>query len=111
MIIDILTWLATHPVQAFFILLLQFIVFMKIHHKFHHPVLHSILGIIFTPQNMIVNATFISMVGLELPQEYTTTARMKRWKRLEGYTGIKKWRWTFATKLCDILNKYDVGHC
>jgi hypothetical protein len=113
---NILHWMALHPFWAFLILLVEFIVIMKIHHKAHNPVLHKVLGVIFTPQNVVVNATAITIIGVELPRwqdkEFTTTARMKRWKEQDPTKGtVESWRFNFATKLCDLLNKYDSGHC
>lgn len=110
--IELLFWLASHPVLSFFVVLLQFFIVMKIHHKAHNKILHYIMAAWFIPQDVVVNLVAISIIGLELPQEWLVTTRMKRWKKLNGQVKpIEKWRWLFSVKLCDILNKADAGHC
>lgn len=116
MILDYLAWLAVNPVWAFLLLLIQFIIFMKLYHRYEQKKSLKILfGLIFQPQNFVVNATGISLIGWELPKwgekEFVTTQRMHRWKQLEPDTQLNAWRLKFSTKLCEILNKYDQGHC
>ena len=111
-----LVWLAENPIIAFVLLFVQFVIFMKLHHKYHTKLLHTILAIIFQPQNFIVNTVAISLIGWEVPnwqvKEYVTTARMHRWKTLDPTSSkLNSWRFIFATKLCEQLNKYDAGHC
>jgi len=81
---------------------------MKIYHKFNeNKLLKVIFGAIFQPQNIVGNLTVISLIGWEIPHEFTTTSRMKRWKTLPR----RFWRFKFATKMCDILNWADKDHC
>lgn len=115
---EFLLWMMTNPVGillSLLILFVQFVVIMKIHHKAHNKLLHTLLSIWFIPQDIVVNMAFCTIVGLELPEEWLVTARMKRWKKLDptgnAKSGIKRWRHRFATKLCNMLNKYDAGHC
>lgn len=101
---------------SFVLLFVQFVVVMKIHHKAHNKVLHFFLVLWFIPQDIAVNLVFITLIGLEWPKwnkkEYLVTGRMKRWKKLEPTQGRRKrWRYTFAHKVCEQLNKYDAGHC
>jgi hypothetical protein len=109
--IELLEFLALNPVLSFFILGAQFIVVMKIHHKAHNKYLHKALGLWFLPQNAVVNAVLFTIVGMELPKEWTVTARMKRWKELPEGSWRNTWRILVATKLCDALNWADAGHC
>lgn len=108
---DLLVWIAAHPFWSFWIVLIQFIVIMKIHHKVDNPYLYGLAAIWFVPQDIVLNVVTMTIIGWELPKEYTVTARMKRWQK-EGDRGLmRKWRFGFATRLCRILNKYDMGHC
>ena len=109
-------WMITNPILSLLILLAQFTVMMKIHHKAHNKYLHMIMGAIFQPQNAVFNATVITVVGLELPKwkekEWFTTFRMKRWQTLDPNSNILNWwRYTFSTFLCSLLNYSDTGHC
>jgi len=110
----LLRFFVEHPLLSFILLFIEFVVIMKIHHKTKNEVLHKILAIFFIPQDLVANFVFITLVGLELPKpgEWLVTARMKRWKTIDPTEGkLKWWRHTFATKLCEQLNKYDAGHC
>lgn len=109
-----LAWIPAHPIQSLIILVVEFIVLMKLYHHFEeNEYLKVAIGIFYQPQNYVANATVISLIGLELPQwhigEYATTQRMKRWKTLDPYRYW--WRVKFATRMCDILNWADKGHC
>jgi hypothetical protein len=110
--IELLEWLARNPALSFFVLFIQFVLIMKIHHKAHNKYLHILLGAWFLPQDFVVNLVLFSIIGGEIPQEATVTARMKRWKELNGSKKmIERWRCLVANYLCNILNKYDAGHC
>lgn len=109
--IDLLTYLATHPIESFLITLVQFIVVMKIHHKAHNKYLHYVLAAWFIPQDFVVNVVLFTIIGLELPREWLVTARLKRWKKSTGTSLLDAWRYAAGVKLCDILNRYDAGHC
>ena len=108
---DILTYLAAHPVQSFFIVLAQFIIVMKIHHKTHNEYLHYVLAAWFVPQDIVVNWVLFSIIGMELPKEWVVTDRLKRWKKSQSDKSIDRHRSRIAWKLCEILNRYDAGHC
>ena len=109
--LDILEYLATHPIQSLFIVLAQFIVIMKIHHKVHSKYLHYALGAWFIPQDVIVNLILFSIIGFELPREWLVTDRLKRWKKLDTDTSLNRLRSTVGWKLCEVLNRFDMGHC
>lgn len=63
----------------------------------------------------LYNITVFTIVFLDLPDEWdeTVTKRMKRYKQNYNIyaTGIKKFRYVFAIRLCDFLSKHDIGHC
>ncbi len=112
--LDLLEYLAVHPVQSFFILWVQFVIVMKIHHTAHNKYLHYALAAWFVPQDVVVNVVLFSVIGLELPREYTVTARLKRWYKDysgSGGSALHGWRYIVAVKLCDILHWSDAGHC
>ena len=92
-------------------MLFLFMLFAKIHYKYHNKVLHAVLGVIFSVLNFLTNAWTVSIIGLQLPKQATTTARLKEWKQLSPDTNLNKWRIAFATKICQILNRYDPNHC
>ena len=108
---DLMGYLALHPVQSFFILLIEFILIMKIHHKNHNKYLHILLTLWFIPQDVIVNAVLFTIVGFEIPQEWTVTARLKRWKQAEDRNALQHWRFSVGWRLCDLLSRFDAGHC
>ncbi len=112
--LDLLMYLASHPIQAFFIVLAQFIVIMKIHHKYHNPWIHYPMALWFIPQDVVLNLVFVSILGLEFPKfpnEWLTTTRLKRWKKIIPNKPLDKWRLILGWWFCNLLNKYDVGHC
>jgi len=109
---EFLLWIPAHPFQSLVLLVLEFLLLMKLYHRFNqNRWLRIIFGLFYQPQNIVGNATVISLIGWELPQwqlgEFATTQRMKRWKTLPK----ECWRYKFATKMCDILNWADQGHC
>ena len=55
--------------------------------------------------DVVVNATYGSLVFLELPKEWTLTKRTERLKADAG------WRGALAWKLCDLLNYISPNHC
>lgn len=109
--IELLAWLAVHPIESFLIVLLQFFGVMWVHNRFHNPILHWILAIWFLPQDCVVNTVLFTIIGLELPQEWTVTARMKRWQRVNLSSPLGIWRFTVADRVCRVLDKAELGHC
>jgi hypothetical protein len=109
--LDLLGFLATHPIESFFVLLIQFIIVMKIHHKAHNQYLHYVLSAWFIPQDFIVNMVLFTIVGLELPKEWLVTHRLSRWKKVNDLSRLGRWRCGVGEKLCQLLNRFDTGHC
>ena len=109
--LDLLTWLAMHPFLSALALFVQFAVIMTIHHKAHNKYLHYAMAIWFLPQDFVVNAVLMTIIGMELPQEWTVTARLQRWKKLNDLTILGRWRHGFAWFMCRQINRYDMGHC
>ena len=94
--LDLLTWLAMHPFLSALALFVQFAVMMTIHHRAHNKYLHYAMAIWFLPQDFVVNAVLMTIIGMELPQEWTVTARLQRWKKLNDLTILGRWRHGFA---------------
>ena len=109
--LELLHYLATHPIESFFIVLAQFFAVMWIHNKFHNKWLHGVLALWFIPQDAICNIFLFSIIGMELPREWLVTTRLKRWKQLRSTTFLDYWHHAVAHKVCAILNKADLGHC
>jgi hypothetical protein len=107
-----LAWMIIHPAQFLFILAAEFIVLYWLYYKSKkNKVLKIIIGIFFQPQNFVFNLFIMSVVGLELPEEWFTTKRLSRWKKLPTDSKLNKWRITVSWKLCALMNKFDPGHC
>lgn len=65
-----------------------------------------------------VNMFAASILFLDLPEglwREVVTGRLKRYKKeyqgQEYLSLIKLWRLWWAEHLCDLANKYDMGHC
>ncbi len=109
---EILIWMAANPVASVAVLFIQFAVFMRIHHRNHNEALHVLLVIWFAPQDIIVNLVAMTMIGLELPREWLVTTRLARWKTIENPKGYReKMRSYVSWRLCEMLNRFDMGHC
>ena len=109
--IDILQWLAMHPAMSALALFVQFAVLMTIRHRIRNQYLFYAMGAWFLPQDAVVNAVLMTMVGLELPREWTVTARLKRWKKLNDLSMLGRWRHKVAHYMCRQINRYHRGHC
>ena len=107
----LLQYLAEHPIQSFFIALVQFAVLMTISNKINNRALYTLFALWFVPQDVIVNMVLFRILGLEAPREWTVTSRLKRWKRLSPYSRLDKWRYRIGHGLCKTLNRFDPGHC
>ena len=109
---SLLVWMAVHPVESFFILVVEFTVMFKLYYKFNeNKWLRVIFGIIFVPQNFVFNTFAMTPWGLEIPQETATTKRMKRWLKLEPDSKINRHRIRTAKFLCKLMHYSDPGHC
>lgn len=111
---SILEFLVTHPIISILILLAEYIVIMTLYHKTsrHGAKIAKILAVPFVIQDALVNWITLTILFLEPPRETLVTARLKRWKKLPANSRkLKKIRRKFAWFMCDILNKYDAGHC
>jgi len=71
--------------------------------------------ICFSLLNFLYNLTLGSLLCLEFPHRLgePATERMKRYKKIysDESSGIRRWRWNIAQKVCWWLNKFDPGHC
>ena len=112
MYLSLLEWIAFNPVQAFFLLVVEFFAMYWIYYKTNkNKIVRIVLGTFFQPQNLIFNFFAVSLLGLEFPRETATTLRMKRWKTLQPDSRLNRWRILVSTNLCNLVNRADPGHC
>jgi hypothetical protein len=111
-LIDFIAWLVTHPIQFTILIASEFIVLYWVYYRFkENRILKYLFGAFFQPQNFLFNVVVMSIIGLEIPKEWFTTARLKRWKWLPHDSKINKWRITIGWKVCELMNKVDPDHC
>ena len=115
MIEKIIAFTFDHPVQAFFLLLAEYIVIMLVQIKSRSKLVQVVVIIPFLIQDWVMNLV-LSVLCVDLPGHVfeTTTGRMKRYKREYSdlqLNWLETWRYKFAVTLCRVLNKYDEGHC
>ena len=128
---DLISYLWTHPVESFFIILAEFFVVMKLHyltkriaHPYIHAVIHYPLALWFLPQDITVNLSLFSIVGREAPKifeyswlskdiarnEWTITSRLNRWNtQVVTDSNSLRQAW-IAQKLAPIINWIDPEH-
>lgn len=109
--IDLLTYLATHPIESFVIGLVQFTALALVANRINNRAVWIVFSIWFIPQDVIINLVLMTLLGLgELPQEWTVTQRLKRWARLKPRNWREKWRQKVALTIGPLLNIGDPGH-
>lgn len=106
-------------IAAFFWLLVAFVVVIRFQKKSEGTKFEKLVLYLFVYPFVICNWAFnmviLSVLFLDPADEWNevTTKRMKRYK--SDYTlldtGMKKFRYAFAIRLCDFLSKHDMGHC
>jgi len=118
---SLLGWIALHPVESFFVVLLQFFVVMKLHWMASkitirgvHELIHWPLAAWFWPQDVTVNLVLFTALGQEWPQlhkkEFTVTQRLRRWNEQPLITAKDKRQAGIAWALIPIINWIDPGH-
>lgn len=108
---EYIEWVINHPVQAFFILLVEYIVIMLLSQQKRSAKIAKAATPFFILQNCIFNLTVLTVLFLDAPRELLVTSRLKRWKATRRHGIMHRARVEFAFWLCDILNRYDEGHC
>lgn len=111
---SVIEWIINYPISSIAILLVEYIVIMLLYHRTNRTgaKIAKVLAVPFVVQDFLVNVFAVSLLFLELPQEYLVTARLQRWKRIpQEHGNMKGVRRRFAWFMCDILNRYDPGHC
>jgi len=109
--LDLLAWLAENPILSAIFLLVQYIVIMLLRDKTRNKLLMTAATLWFIPQDVVVNIVFMSIIGMELPQEWLVTDRLKRWKKITGLGRMNHLRHEFGWRVCNMLNRWDEGHC
>ena len=107
-------WIIEHPVLSILILLVEYMVIMTIYYRTNKTgaKIAKLLSIPFMVQDAFVNVFALSILFLELPQEWLVTSRLKRWKVLPESQGrFGNIRTKFAWRMCALLNRFDAGHC
>ena len=61
--------------------------------------------------DVVYNIFFATVKYRDLPREFLFTSRLKRYKRMSLITRKDYLLYSEAVKICEILNKYDEGHC
>jgi hypothetical protein len=118
---NLLGWIALHPIESFFVVLLQFFVVMKLHWMasriktpYVHELIHWPLVLWFWPQDVTVNLVLFTALGQEWPQlqkkEFTVTQRLKRWNKQTLVTARDRRQASIAWALIPIINWIDEGH-
>jgi len=114
---DLLVWIATNPFESFFLVLFEFFFVMKIHlvasrikHEWLHNLIHYPLAVWFIPQDFVVNVVLFTIIGVEWPEEYLVSARVKRWSKLKPDSLISWWRYGIGIGMKFILNSIDKDH-
>lgn len=115
--------LANFVIFSFVYLFIAFVIVMRLEHTYKdtklYPILKIVVGIPAILFDWFVNMTAACIVWWDLPAhpKEVVTGRLKRYK--EAYLGIKpsalsnkaSWQLVSSIWLCNILNKYDNGHC
>jgi len=107
-------------IVSFIYLLLAFAVIVRLRDKYQgtkweKPIKVFVIG--FVIADWLWTIVFGTLIFWDLPAEFFElgTARMKRYKKTNAddttYTYLERWRYKFAIRLCDFLNKHDLGHC
>lgn len=113
MILEYFLWYINNPIPAFFLTLLQFVLLMTFRSKFENTILKWPLIIWFVWQDWVMN-WFLSIIFLDAPHGWDelVTGRMNRYLPLEDDDSFGvKFKISFATALCTILNAVDPYHC
>ena len=121
---NLLEWIVLNPIPALVVLLVEFCVMYWLYYKTkENKILKVVFGLLFTPQNFVFNMVGMSLIGiLDLPREPASTLRAKRWKDeyivrdgkvliWDAPAWVMDWRHKFATTVCNIMNRFDPGHC
>lgn len=82
------------------------VVFWLINKGVPRPLVFFPIGLIFAVVNIAHNAVVCSILFWELPREWFTTDRLKRWKRAQNDTARRE----LADLLGGFLNRHDQGH-
>ena len=114
--IEYISWITANPVLAILMLMVEYAVIMILATQQKLLPLAKLAALIFIPQNAAVNIFVLSPMFADKPQEWLSTARFKRYKKLyelpiNRNTRLEEWRYFFAVNMCRYLNIFDEGHC
>lgn len=108
------SWILENPVLSFAILFVEYVIIMTLYYKSNRAgkKIAKVLVVPFVIQDALVNIIALSILFLELPEEWLVTKRLSRWKKIpDSKRNIVGLRRKFAWWMCEKLNKYDAGHC
>lgn len=108
---ELLQWMYENPAQSVVALFAQYALCMVLYHRTENKFVRGALAVWFIPQDVVVNVSAMSIIGLESPQEFLVTQRLQRWVRNTKPGLLNDWRFTFANKTCQLLHMFDAGHC
>ena len=116
MIEEYINWIIANPIESILGLMVEYAIIMTLSTQRKLVPLAKLATLIFIPQNALVNIFVLSPMFADLPQEWLSTARFKRYKKLyelpiNRNTRMEEWRYFFAISMCRYLNLLDKGHC
>lgn len=103
-------WVFLHPFWAFLILFVEYAVMFTLYYQKKWKWVAYIMAVPFVIQDALVNIFALTLFG-ELPKEWLVTTRLIRWKAMKPGNGRERFRHGFAVKVCEVLHRYDPGHC
>jgi hypothetical protein len=110
----LILWTIHQPVLALLSLMGFYIILFTAYNQRRFKRLAEMFKYPFAIYDTLVNVTAMSILMVDLPQEYTVTSRLKRYKA--AYAGkslnpLEKYRYGVAKGLCWLANRFDEGHC
>jgi hypothetical protein len=113
-IFDVSEWVLFHPFWAFMILFAEYAIMFTLYYQKRWRWIAYLMAIPFVIQDAIVNIVALTLFG-ELPKltkgEWLVTSRLQRWKAMNPKNGRERFRHGFALRVCEVLGRYDPGHC
>jgi hypothetical protein len=113
---EILNWILD-SMGWLMLLLIAYVILFRVYYatEGERPLWLWPAAAVFLFADVAINLVVMSVFMVDLPEEWTVTERMKRYKKIRDTTNALKWyRFHFAESMCMILNVFDKskdGHC
>ena len=113
---EYIVWMLDNPILAILLLMVEYAVIMTLSVQTRFRPIAKLAAIGFIPQNALLNIFVLTPLFADPPQEWLSTARFKRYKKLYALPvnrsgKLDDWRYFFAFQMCRYLNIFDEGHC